>query len=95
MISKYILIICFAGLVYSRNTKIRHEVSTCHTRLDAQKDAQAAGCYHVSSYLISGTLCKPDGCDCEWGCIKSDGNFDEWIQYKCPNGFGSDVCSEE
>lgn len=83
-----IVITCFAGLVSTRSFKIRQQSATCYDRYDAIKDARAAGCDKISTYLISGTLCNPYGCDCEWGCIESDGYNDEWISYKCPNGFG-------
>lgn len=83
-----ILVACSMGLVSARSSKIRQQSATCYDRFDAIKDAKAAGCDKISTYLISGTLCNPYGCDCEWGCIDSDGYNDKWIPYKCPNGFG-------
>lgn len=85
-----ILIAYFAHLVSTRMSKTRQQSASCYDRFDAIKDAKAAGCAKISTYLMSGTLCNPYGCDCEWGCIDSDGYNDEWIPYKCPNGFG--VC---
>ncbi|RKK76732.1 hypothetical protein BFJ69_g6681 [Fusarium oxysporum] len=94
---KFITIIaaCSTCLVSARYIQIRDELGSCHNRTDARRDARAAGCTNVSNYDISGTLCNPSGCDCDWGCIESDGVYDTWRSHKCPNRVGSDVCSED
>ncbi|SCO37149.1 uncharacterized protein FFNC_05477 [Fusarium fujikuroi] len=89
-----IALICSAVPVSAHYLQILEETSTCHNRTDARRDARAAGCMNVSNYDVSGTLCNPFGCNCDWGCIESDGVYDTWRSHVCPDRVGSDVCGD-
>jgi hypothetical protein len=83
----YFISVVFAGRIGSSDRR-----SYCHSRDKARRDALIAGCDTVSLYYSTGTLCNPYGCDCSWGCIESDGYYDNWVSYRCPNRMGVSNC---